>query len=68
MDVYLEYMIKKKKTVMEILYCISYYLIAAALTVVFTVVPIPYIIYFYPALVFLAFYGAYKLTKRYSVE
>lgn len=68
MDVYLEYMIKKKKTTLEILYCISYYLIAAALTVVFTVVHIPYIILFYPALVFFVFYGAYKLTKRYSVE
>ncbi len=68
MDVYLEYMVKPKKTVMQTLFCISYYLIAIALAFVLAVVHIPYIILFYPALVFVLFYGAYKLSRRYSVE
>ncbi len=68
MDTYLEYMVKPKKTVMQTLFCISYYLIAIALAFVLAVVHIPYIILFYPALVFLLFYGAYKLSRRYSIE
>ncbi len=68
MDTYLEYMIKKKKTVTERLFCISCYLIAAVLTVVLAVVHIPFITLFYPALVFLMFYGAYKFSRRYSIE
>lgn len=68
MDIYLEYMVKPKKTTMQILYCIAYYLLAAALSALFAVLHIPYIIMFYPALVFVFFWGAFKLSRRYSIE
>lgn len=68
MDTYLEYMVKPKKTVAQIFICIAYYLIAATLSVVMMFVHIPFIIFFYPALVFGFFWGAYKLSSKYSVE
>lgn len=68
MDIYLEYMIKIKKTFSQVLICIAYYLIAATLTVLLAILPIPYITFFYPAAVFVMFYFAYKLSRRYSIE
>ena len=68
MDIYLEYMIKIKKTLSQVLICVAYYLIAASLTVALAIAPIPYLSLFYPAIVFGLFYCAYRLSRRYSVE
>ena len=68
MDVYLEYMVKPKKTLLHTFFCIGCYILAVALTAILAVVHIPYIIFFYPALVFVLFYGAFRLSKKYSVE
>ena len=68
MDTYLEYMVKPKKTLVQILTCVAYYLLAATVSVVLIFARIPLLIFFYPALVFLAFWGAYKMSSKYSVE
>jgi len=68
MDTYLEYMVKPKKNAAQVLICIAYYLIAATLSYVLFYARIPFIIFFYPAVVFFLFWGAYKLSGKYSVE
>lgn len=69
MDIYLEYMIKKKKTAMEWIFCVSYYLIALTLIIVLAIIPLPgFLTFFYPALVFVLIWCAWKLSRKYSVE
>lgn len=66
MDVYLEYMIKKKKTHAEHILTVFYYLMAAAVSYILLFVK--YITFLYPALVFGAFYLAWYMSRKFNVE
>jgi len=66
MDVYLEYMIKKKKTPVEHIITLGYYLLAFAVSYVLLFVK--YITMFYPALVVGAFWLAWYMSRKFNVE
>lgn len=66
MDIYLEHMITKPRTAMETACCVIYYLVAASLTLLLAFVPLPtFAITFFPVIVFVLFWCAWKLARKY---